>query len=270
MAARAELLRHPARRVNVLVTGGTGTLGRHVVTRLRQSGHRARILTRHPRGHVDAVEGDLTTGAGLTKAVAGIDTVVHAATTARQSRSGRPDVKATRLLLEAAKAAHVTHFVYVSIVGVDRVQYPYYRTKLACETLVGESGVPWSTLRATQFHELMELFLGMFSRVPLLLAAPLGWQFQPVDSDEVARRVVEIVLGDPAGMLSDFGGPEVRDLESIAQAWLAARHDRRRVLNLPLPFKFSAQFAEGLLLCPDHRDGRITFEQYLAERYPKP
>ena len=253
--------------MNVLVTGGTGTLGRRVVSRLRQSGHRATILTRHPRGHVDAVAGDLTTGAGLQRAIAGIDSVIHAATTARESLSGAADVKGTRRVIEAARQARVKHFVYISIVGIDRVAYPYYRTKLACEAVVREGGVPWSILRATQFHELMEVFLRRFSRVPRLLAAPLGWQFQPVDSDEVARRIVEIGLGDPAQMLPDFGGPEILDFEAIARAWLVARKDGRKLVNLPLPIAFSRQFADGLLLCPDHREGTITFEQYLAQKY---
>ena len=253
--------------MNVLVTGGTGTLGRHVVSRLRRSGHRATILTRHARGHVDAVTGDLTTGAGLERAIAGIDSVVHAATTARQSLSGRPDVKGTRRLIDAARKAGIKHFVYVSIVGIDRVAYPYYRTKLACEALVREGGVPWSILRATQFHELMEIFLGRFSRIPGLLAAPLGWQFQPVDSDEVARRLVEIVLAGPAELLPDFGGPEVLRFDAIARAWLAARRDARRLVNLPLPFRFSGQFANGLLLCPENREGKLTFQQYLNEKY---
>src|SRR5437588_11894621 len=130
--------------MNVLVTGGTGTLGRHVVTRLRQSGHRARILSRNPRGHVDAVQGDLKTGQGIDKAVVGMEGVVHAATSARQSLSGRSDIKATRRLLERARHAGITHFVYVSIVGIDASSYPYHRTKLAVEKIVRESEVPWS------------------------------------------------------------------------------------------------------------------------------
>ncbi len=254
--------------MNVLVTGGTGTLGRHVVARLRRAGHRARILTRHPRGHVDAVEGDLVTGAGVAKAIAGMDAVVHAATTVRQSLTGRRDVKATRVLLEAARESRMKHLVYVSIVGIDRVAYPYYRSKVVCESLVAGGDVPWSILRATQFHELMEAYLRRFARVPRLLAAPLRWQFQPVDADEVAARLVEVVLGPPAELLPDFGGPEVRDFESIGRAWLKARHEQRKIVNLGLPFRFSRQFAEGLLLCPDHRDGKTTFEQYLAGKYP--
>ncbi len=255
--------------MNVLVTGGTGTLGRHVVTRLRQSGHRARILSRNPRGHVDAVQGDLATGAGVGKAVAGMDAVVHAATSARQSLSGRADVQATRRLLSAAQAAGVKHLLYVSIAGIDGVAYPYYRTKLRCEAVVKEGAVPWSILRATQFHELMEVFLGqVFGRLPGVVAVPFAWQFQPVEAGEVANHVAQAAIAEPAGMLADFGGPEVRAFEGIARAWLEARKDRRRLANLPVPFKFSRQFAEGRLLCPDHRDGSVTFEQHLAARYP--
>src|SRR5260370_17125964 len=105
--------------MNVLVTGGTGTLGRHVVTLLRQSGHRARILSRQPRGHVDAVQGDLKTGAGLAKAVAGMDAIVHAATGARQSLTSRTtDVKGTRRLLTFATYAPVQHIVFISILRI--------------------------------------------------------------------------------------------------------------------------------------------------------
>jgi uncharacterized protein YbjT (DUF2867 family) len=255
--------------MNVLVTGGTGTLGRHVVMRLRHSGHRARIFSRQPRGHVDAVQGDLKTGAGLVKAVTGMDAIVHAATGARDSLTARrTDVGGTRRLLKVAHDAGVRHIVFVSIVGIDGVAYPYYRTKLAAEGEVKKDQVPWSILRATQFHDLMELFLRGFSRVPGMTMIPFQWQFQPVDAREVASRVVEVVLGEPGGMLEDFGGPEVRDFKSIADSWLAARKQGRRLVNFAMPFRFSRQFAEGRLLTPEHKSGSITFEQYLAERYP--
>ena len=254
--------------MNVLVTGGTGTLGRDVVMLLRQSGHRARILSRNPRGHVDAVQGDLKTGAGLSKALAGMDAIVHAASATREPMALRAtDVRGTRRLLELARDANIGHFVYISIVGIEGVAYPYYRIKIAAETLVREGMVPWSILRATQFHSFMESTLRAFARLPGMLAIPFGWQFQPVESREVARRVVDVVLDKPAGMLPDFGGPQVRDFKSIAESWLAARKERRRLMNLWLPFKASRQVAEGRLTCPEHKDGLVTFDQYLAERY---
>jgi uncharacterized protein YbjT (DUF2867 family) len=254
--------------MNVLVVGGTGTVGRHVVMRLRQHGHRARIYSRHPRGHVDAVQGDLKTGAGLDRALSGMDAVVHAATEARQSLRSRGDIKGTKNLLKAAKRANVKHVVYVSIVGIDDVAYPYYRTKRAVEAIVKQGEVPWSILRATQFHDLMEVALRRFSRVPGVTAIPFAWQYQPVDAREVATRLIDAVLAEPGGMLEDFGGPEIHTFQSIAESWLRARKERRRLVDLPMPLKFSKQFAEGKLLTPEHRQGRITFGQYLAERYP--
>src|SRR2546421_1051094 len=138
MATRRDFLRRTARQErNVLVTGGTGTLGRHVVMLLRQSGHRARILSRQPRGHVDAVQGDLRTGAGLDRAVAGMDAIIHAATGARESLTSRAtDVGGTRRLIDCAKQAGIGHLGFISIVAVDpRQGSPYYRPKLPTASL---------------------------------------------------------------------------------------------------------------------------------------
>lgn len=253
--------------MNVLVTGGTGVLGRHVVAKLRQQGHRARIFSRQPRGHVDAVQGDLKTGANLDKALQGIDAIVHAATEARQSLRSRGDIPGTSNLINAARQTNIKHLVYVSIVGIDDVPYPYYRTKVAVEELVKQGGIPWSILRATQFHDLMETLLHGFSRIPGITAIPFAWKYQPVDAREVAARLVEAVLDAPSGMLVDFGGPEVRDFKSIAELWLTVRKEDRRLVNLPMPFKFSRQFADGRLTT-EHRSGRVDFGQYLAETYP--
>lgn len=252
----------------VLVTGGTGALGREVVRHLRNSGHGARILSRKPGDGDDWVQGDLITGAGLEAAVKDVDAIVHAASNAADPRKYRAtDVKGTRRLLAMAREAGVRHVAYVSIVGMEGVSFPYYKSKLAGEAVMRENIVPWSILRATQFHTLMEIFLEGMSKLPGLATVPFRWQFQPVDTTEVAARLVEIVAGRPGGMLPDFGGPEVRDFKSLAASWLAVRKPGKRLVKLWLPFKFSRQFAAGRLLCPDHRDGTVTFEQYLAVRY---
>src|ERR1700674_5333368 len=192
--------------MNVLVTGGTGALGRHVVTLLRNSGHRARILSRNPKGHVDAVQGDLSTGAGLVKAVAGMDAIIHAAT--QLTKLQATDVVGTRRLLAMGREGGIKHVVYISIVGMEGVAYPYYKAKLAAEAVVKENIVPLSVLRATQFHPLMETFLRGFSALPFFATVPFKWKFQPIDPRDVATRLVEVVTREPAGMLPDFGGPE--------------------------------------------------------------
>jgi len=256
--------------MNILVTGGTGALGREVVKRVRAAGHMARVLSRKPSAEPDWAQGDIATGAGLGEALIGIDAVVHAATAAVQpSKLRATDVVGTRRVLAMARAAGVRHAVYVSIVGMEGVTYPYYKYKVEAEAIVRENIVPWTILRATQFHPLMETFLSTFSMLPGVAMVPTGWQFQPVDTADVADRLVGVVTGEPAGLLPDFGGPEVRDLGSLAVPWLAARHSRKRLVNLQLPFKFSRQFTEGRLLTPEHKDGTTTFEQYLEKRYPR-
>jgi uncharacterized protein YbjT (DUF2867 family) len=152
----------------VLVTGGTGLLGRHVVRRLVATGHTVRVLTRHAGASApDAqpVTGDLSTGDGLDEAVAGVDGIVHAASDPRSP--GPVDVEGTGALLAAARRGGSPHLVYVSIVGVDRIPLAYYRAKSVAEQLVEESGLPWTILRATQFHEFTADLLRGLTRPPI-------------------------------------------------------------------------------------------------------
>jgi len=255
--------------LTVLVTGGTGALGRQVVKQLRAAGSRALVLSRRAGEGDDWRRGDLATGEGLAEAVAGVDVVIHAGSATTQvSRMEAIDVAGTRRLLEAGQAAGVCHLVYVSIVGMEGIPYPYYRAKLQAEAIVKEGVVPWTILRATQFHTLMEVFLGPMAMIPGLLTLPRGWQFQPVDTADVARRLVAVAGAEPAGVLPDFGGPEVRRFDDLARSWLRVKAMNRRIVQVPVPLKFSRDFAAGRLLAPDHRDGSVTFEQYLERRYP--
>ena len=125
----------------VLVTGGSGTLGRYVVGGLRAAGHRVRVLSRRPDAGTH--QGDLNTGAGVAAAVEGADSVVHAASDTH--RFGRRDVVQTRTLLELIPP-ETAHLLYVSIVGIDAIPYGYYRRKLRCEELVSASLVPSTIL----------------------------------------------------------------------------------------------------------------------------
>ncbi|NUQ97210.1 MAG: NAD(P)H-binding protein [Streptomyces sp.] len=239
----------------ILVTGGTGTLGRLVAERLRADGHEVRVLSRHSRPYaVDLREG----GAGLEAAVAGVDTIVHCATT----QTGGDD-KAARNLVAAARRAGVGHLVYISIVGVDQVPFPYYRTKFAVEKLIEESGLGWTVLRTTQFHDLLVMVFKALAKLPVMLL-PARVSDQPVEVAEVAARLAELAAGAPAGRVEDMGGPEIRTFESLARAYLKATGRRRAVLNVPLWGKAYRGFRSGGHLAPEHAVGKGTFEEYLA------
>ncbi|MFJ6726958.1 SDR family oxidoreductase [Streptomyces sp. NPDC091281] len=241
----------------ILVTGGTGTLGRLVVERLRADGHEVRVLSRSARPYaVDLRAG----GPGLDTALAGVDTVVHCASSPRGG-----DEEAAGHLIDAARRAGVAHLVYISIVGVDRVPFGYYRAKHAVEGLVAGSGLGWTVLRATQFHDLLvQLFDGL-AKLPVLLL-PAGVSDQPVEVAEVADRLAELAAGPPAGRVEDLGGPEVRTFASLARAYLTATGKRRAVLNVPLFGKAYRAFRAGGHLAPERAVGKGTFEEYLARR----
>ncbi|WP_328441594.1 NAD(P)H-binding protein [Streptomyces sp. NBC_00444] len=242
----------------ILVTGGTGTLGRHVTERLRADGHEVRVLSRHSRPYaVDLREGGTT----LDAAVAGVDAIVHCASSPRGG-----DEQAAERLIAAAHRAGVGHLVYISIVGVDRVPFGYYKSKLAVERLVGDSGLDWTVLRTTQFHDLLGQVFGALAKPPVMLL-PAGVSDQPIEVAEVANRLAELAAGAPAGRVEDMGGPEVRSLESLARAYLAATGRKRRIMNVPLAGKAYRAFRAGGHLAPELAVGKGTFEEYLAARF---
>lgn len=259
----------------ILVTGGTGTLGRLLTPRLRDAGCAVRALSRHgptaAKGAVagiDYVMGDLDTGEGIEAAVAGAGVVVHLA----GSNSG--DEEKTRTLVQAASRAGVRHLVYISVVGadripvvsgVDRAMFGYFASKLAAERVVADSGLPWTTLRATQFHDLFLLVAQQLARLPVA-PLPAGMRFQPIETAEVAARLAELALGQPAGLVPDIGGPTIYTTRALFNAYLHARGQRRPSVSLWLPGKAARAVRAGANLAPDRAVGQRTWEAFLAER----
>ncbi|MEU8732372.1 SDR family oxidoreductase [Streptomyces tendae] len=256
---------HPSTSTTpLLVTGGTGTLGGHVVPLLRAAGRDLRVLTRSPRPDADGVTyvtGDLRTGEGVEAAVDGVHTVLHLA--------GGPkgDDEATRTLVRAAGRADVRHLAYISVVGADRVPLAWLRTKLESERAIADSGLGWTVLRAAQFHELTLTMIEKMTRLPVL-PAPGGLRLQPVAAREVAARLAELTLAEPAGRVPDMTGPEVHDLAALARSYLDVRGGRRRPkLPVRIPGKAGRAYRSGANLTLDGAlVGKLTWAEFLAER----
>jgi uncharacterized protein YbjT (DUF2867 family) len=259
----------------ILVTGGTGTLGRHVVPRLRDAGCDVWVLSRHrhpPEDGVEFMTGDLATGEGAQAAVAGVGTVVHLA------GSAKGDEDKARNLVRAASGAGVRHLVYISVVGadripvssgVDRVMFGYFAAKRAAERVVADSGLPWTMLRATQFHDLVLMVARQLAKLPVL-PVPAGFRFQPVDADEVAAQLVELTLGPPAGLVPDLGGPRVYRGADLVHGYLQASHQHRPIVSVWLPGKAAHAVRAGANLSPERAVGHRTWEDFLAERVSLP
>jgi uncharacterized protein YbjT (DUF2867 family) len=259
----------------MLVTGGTGTLGRLVVPRLLEAGGSVRVLSRRARdaaGGIEYVAGDLATGEGVDAAVDGAEVIVHCA------GSSKGDEDKARHLVRAAARAGTRHLVFISVVGADRVpvvsgvdraMFGYVASKLAAEQVVADSGLPWTTLRATQFHQLLLTLARQMAKLPVL-PVPAGIRVQPVDADEVAARLAELALGPPAGLVPDLAGPRVYELAELLRGYLRAIGRRRPLLPVPLPGAAARAFRAGANLAPDRAVGRRTWEEFLAGQVDRP
>jgi uncharacterized protein YbjT (DUF2867 family) len=247
--------------VDVLVTGGTGRLGQRLLGPLQEAGHSVRQMSRRGTGP-GGVRGDLVTGLDLSSALAGAELVVHAASDP-QGDPWQVDVAGTRRLVEAVDRGRLQHLVYISIVGVDRVPYGYYRAKFAAEQILLASGLPVTLLRVTQFHDFVDFLLDTARRGPVL-PVPMGWRVQPVDVGEVAEHVTQVCAGPPAGGVVEFGGPEDLSAADLARSWAAVRAPGAHVVATPVPGKLSTAFRDGAALPSSGARGRRTYAQHLA------
>jgi uncharacterized protein YbjT (DUF2867 family) len=252
--------------MRILVTGGTGHLGREVVRAALDTGHEVRVTSRRP--HTDRVDErvdwavmDLGARTGFQEALRGVDVVIHAASDPSNART--VDVDGTKWFAEQARDEGVSHFVFVSIVGVDRIPFPYYRRKLETERIIAEAGVPHSILRATQFHNFVDALLEKAGRFPLVLPLPRGFHAQSVAIEDVAERLMQAVEAGPGGLLRDFAGPEPMTLADIAATWKAARGVRKPTLLLPVPGRSAAAFRAGHNTAPDGDRGSIKWSEWL-------
>ncbi|MEV7418181.1 NAD(P)H-binding protein [Streptomyces sp. NPDC089919] len=247
----------------ILVTGGTGRLGRHVVPMLRAAGREVRILARTQRESSDGIQYfavDLFTGEGIDRAFKGVDTVLHLA------GANKGDDKVARTLVDAAKRAGVKHIVYISVIGTDTMPLGWFKTQLDAEKIITGSGIPWSMLRAAQFHDIVLDMAEKMVKMPVV-PCPGGLQFQPVDSREVAARLAELTLSAPAGKVKDLAGPKVYPMRDLLTSYMEARGKRRPLLPLRMPGKAGKAYRAGDNLALKNNDqGRRTWEDFLVER----
>ncbi|GAA3522949.1 SDR family oxidoreductase [Nocardioides daeguensis] len=241
----------------IAVAGGTGLVGAMVVEEVRRTGATPVVIARS--------QGiDLTTGGGLAQALDGVDAVVDASNV--DTMSARRSVAffeaATGHLLAAGAAAGVRHHVALSIVGCDRVDLPYYLGKRRQEELVAAGPVPWSVLRATQFHEFAAQ---LAARSPRPFALAPRMRTRPVAAREVAAALVRAARGEPAGRLPDLGGPRAEDMGRMVRDLVRARGIRRIVVPVPMAGRAGRQVAAGGLLPGEGATlGSVTFDDWLA------
>jgi uncharacterized protein YbjT (DUF2867 family) len=252
--------------MKVAVVGGTGVLGKPLVAALAARGDEVLALSRKPgRTMPEGVSHrrvDLTTGDGLAGALAGVEVIVDASSSSTPRRAAPVMVEGTKRLLRAGAEAGARHYVGVSIVGCERVPMAYYKVKVQQEAAIVAAAIPWSLLRATQFHTLIDHLFRQDARFGIVRSGSA--RLQPVDPPLVAERMAAAAHAEPAGRLPDVAGPEVLTLAELARAWRRAGH-RALPLRFPMIGPIGRPLREGALCNPDAAAGGRTFEEWLAD-----
>ncbi|MFL6024753.1 MAG: SDR family oxidoreductase [Marmoricola sp.] len=247
--------------MKIAVAGGTGVVGSVLVEQLRAAGHEVVVLAR-------ATGVDLLTGEGLEDHLDGVEAVVDvlSVATSAAARATAFFTATTRTLLAAEYAAGVRHHVLLSIVGIDDIGFGYYVGKVAQEHAVQDGKVPFTILRATQFHEFGAQMIERAPRLGPVLVVP-QMTSAPVAAREVASELARIAGGVPQGRAPDLRGPQEEKVPSMTRRVLRARGSRRPVLTAFLPGAAGRGMRNGGLIPGDGATvGRQTFDEWLAEQ----
>ena len=248
--------------MKIAVAGGTGTVGAHIVDSLRTRGHEPVVLAR-------STGIDLLDGAGLAAALDGVEVVIDASGTS--ARSAAESIaffsRTTTTLLAAETAAGIGHHVALSIVSMERSPNPYYAGKLAQEALIEQSPVPWTILRATQFHEFAKQMFATAKVGPLHVAPRM--RTQPIAAREVGEHLVTLALAPPSGRATELAGPRIEELADMVRAYARAIGSRAWIPRVSLPGDTAHALRDGSLL-PEGAAilGEQTFSEWLAEVAP--
>lgn len=244
--------------MKIAIAGATGAVGRHVVQIAHRRGHTPIEISR-------SAGIDLLDPLSVARIVVGADSVIDVSSIVTTSTTASEHFfrTATTNLLAAADATGVRSYVVLSIVNVDRAPSGYYAGKVLQESLVENSSLPWTILRATQFHEFAAQMLER-AKVGPVHAVPT-MRTQPVAASEVAERLVELAEQDAQGRVRDLAGPREEKLVSLACAYARAKGIRGSVVAVPLPGGMGAAMRSGALLPgPDAQLSPITFDEWLS------
>jgi uncharacterized protein YbjT (DUF2867 family) len=245
--------------MKIVVIGGSGRAGAHIVRHLGAQGHEAVAASRTTG--VDAV-----TGEGLADVLAHADAVVDAANASVWDDDAVREyfTTSTRTMLAAEREAGVGHHLALTIVGADRVpDSGYMRAKVAQEAEIEAGAVPYTILRTTQFFE----FLGVIAEAGadgdgVRLSTGL---IQPVAAEEVGATMAELAVGAPVGGRVELAGPEALPIDAWARRLFASTGDDRAVVSDPHARYFGTELEGGELTPGDGaRIGTTDFDAWLA------
>ena len=196
----------------------------------------------------------------------GVQVIIHCAASYQNAK--QVDVEGTRLLLRAAYANGTPHFIYPSIVGIDRSTYDYYQAKRASEGLIVRGFLPWTIVRITQFHDYVLWLIQSFGTdTQSEISVPRDVRFQSIDVGEVADHLISRIDKKPAAYMPDLGGPQVLTIEEMIQAYLSIKDRKANIKSMTFAGEPFDIFKSGVNLVPANAIGTITWEAFLHNRF---
>lgn len=248
----------------ILITGGTGLLGKAVCQILDGKSVPYQIATHQMQAPGDSVFMDLRTGEGMDQAVRNKKVILHLAS---DKKHPDYDVSGTiRLIDSIQKQGLSIHLIYISIVGVEELPMPYFKQKAQVEQIIVQSGLPYSILKATQFHEYVDNALSSFFRFGVGLL-PKNILVQPVSVPVVADMMVDLCFGNPTYQIQSIGGPEVLTIEDIVTQWQQARQQSKKYISFSLWGKAGRKLKRGVLTCPKNKKAGENWSSWLQDNY---
>jgi len=253
----------------VLVTGGTGILGSEVVKQLLSLNYGVCVLSskknpKVPEG-VQLIHGDLVTGKGLKEATENTDIIIHCASNPKDTEN--VDIKGTQNLLQAIDKDITKHFIFISIINVDKSDYTYYKTKAQVEKMIAGSGIPFSILRTTQFHNYVLAIIKSLDKNNGEIVIPDRMRFQSIDVSEAAALLVNLAGSSPVGLLAGTGGPQVLKFERMFKTYLKVLDRHNDLKTKPIEREEYDRYRSANNLWRSNPYGEINWENFLQHQF---
>ncbi len=251
----------------VLITGGTGKLGKEIVNQLLFKKYQITVLSTKKRlelpKSVLILKADLTNIYSLKNNIKDFQIIIHCASNPKDSEN--VDFKGTLNLLQSINNKELPHIIYISIVGVDKSTFPYYQHKYQAETIIQESEFPWTILRITQFHDfvLHQVIDSLDNKDDSIFKVPKQMAFQSIDIKNVAEFISSIISDDPKNSIITLGGPEVLNIKDMVKIYLTEVGRSAKIKEVITNNSFYKIFTTGINLCPNEKIGTIKWGDFI-------